>query len=54
MAYTFRGGIHPGTKNDPGFKAATNKKPIEVLKAPDKVILPVSMHIGAPAKPLVK
>ena len=54
MAYTFRGGIHPGTKDDPGFKSATNTKPIEVLKAPDKVILPVSMHIGAPAKPLVK
>lgn len=49
MAYTFRGGIHPN-----GNKSATNKKPIEILKAPEKVILPVSMHIGAPCAPLVK
>lgn len=54
MAYTFRGGIHPGTHDDPGYKAATNKKPIEIMKVPDQIVLPVSMHIGAPAKPLVK
>ena len=54
MVYTFRGGIHPGTHSDPGFKAATNTKPIEALPAPEQVILPVSMHIGAPAKPIVK
>lgn len=48
MAYSFRGGIHPN-----GNKSATNKKPIEVLKAPEKVILPVSMHIGAPCTPIV-
>ena len=54
MAYTFRGGIHPGTHADPGYKSATNTKPIELMKAPEQVILPVSMHIGAPAKPLVK
>ncbi len=54
MAYTFRGGIHPGTHADPGFKAATNTKPIEMMPAPDLVILPVSMHIGAPATPIVK
>ena len=54
MVYTFRGGIHPGTHADPGFKAATNSKPIENMKAPEQVILPVSMHIGAPASPIVK
>ena len=54
MVYTFRGGIHPGTHADPGYKTATNTKPIELLPAPDQVILPVSMHIGAPASPCVK
>lgn len=54
MAYTFRGGIHPGTHADPGYKSATNTKPIELMKAPKQVVLPVSMHIGAPAKPIVK
>ena len=53
MAYSFRGGIHPGTHADPGYKSATNTKPIEKLALPDEVILPVSMHIGAPAKPIV-
>lgn len=50
MAYSFRGGIHPGTHADPGYKSATNTKPIEKLALPDEVILPVSMHIGAPGK----
>ncbi len=54
MVYTFRGGIHPGTHADPGFKSATNTKPIEAMKAPEQVVLPVSMHIGAPASPIVK
>ena len=54
MVYTFRGGIHPGTHADPGYKSATNTKPIEAMKVPEQVILPVSMHIGAPASPIVK
>ena len=49
MAHTFPGGIHPDSR-----KEATSGKPIELLKAPEKVILPVSMHIGAPCTPLVK
>ena len=53
MAYSFRGGIHPGTHADPGYKSATNTKPIEKLALPDEVILPVSMHIGAPASFLI-
>ncbi|MEA5040368.1 MAG: electron transport complex subunit RsxC [Clostridiaceae bacterium] len=49
MAHTFKGGIHPD-----GHKAATSGKAIELLKAPAQVILPVSMHIGAPCQPSVK
>ena len=49
MAQTFKGGIHPN-----GNKEHTKDKPIERLKAPDFVILPVSMHIGAPCEPIVK
>ena len=45
MAYTFRGGIHPDDQ-----KAATNKKAIEPMAPPKQVVLPVSMHIGAPAQ----
>ncbi len=48
MAHTFPGGIHPDA-----HKEATCGKAIELLKAPEKVILPVSMHIGAPCSPLV-
>ncbi len=53
MVYSFHGGIHPGPHSDPGYKAATNTKAIEMMPTPDQVILPVSMHIGAPAKPIV-
>lgn len=49
MAQTFKGGIHPN-----GNKEHTKDKPIERLKAPDFVILPMSMHIGAPCEPIVK
>ena len=49
MARTFKGGIHPN-----GNKEFTKDKAIELLKAPDFVILPMSMHIGAPCEPLVK
>ena len=49
MASTFKGGIHPDT-----HKAETCKKAIELLKAPAQVILPMSMHIGAPCQPTVK
>ena len=48
MAQSFFGGIHPIDK-----KAATNKKPIEKLPPPAHVVLPMSMHIGAPCKPCV-
>ena len=48
MAQAFFGGIHP---ND--HKAATNKKPIEALPPPARVVIPMSLHIGAPCTPCV-
>lgn len=48
MAQAFFGGIHPNDQ-----KAATNKKPIEKLPPPALVVIPMSMHIGAPCKPCV-
>jgi electron transport complex protein RnfC len=46
---SFKGGVHP-----PHSKAATEHKPIEILPPPPKVIIPLSQHIGAPAKLVVK
>ena len=48
MAQAFFGGIHP---ND--HKAATNTKPIEALPPPAHVVIPMSLHIGAPCTPCV-
>ena len=36
------------------MKAATNEKAIEKLPAPAEVVIPMSMHFGAPCTPLVK
>ena len=47
--YTFSGGVHP-----PHNKSRTERLPIEVLPAPKKIVIPLSQHIGAPAKPVVK
>lgn len=49
MPKSFRGGVHP---ND--CKSMTSNKPIEKLPLPQKVIIPVSQHIGAPGIPVVK
>ena len=49
MSYTFKGGTHPH-----GNKEHTADKAIELAKAPAAVILPMSMHIGAPCQPVVK
>ena len=46
---TFRHGIHP-----PEHKELTASRPIERIKFPDQVVLPLSQHIGAPSRPLVK
>jgi len=48
MHKTFSRGVHPGD-----FKELTKDKAIEVLPPPAQAILPVSQHIGAPAKPVV-
>lgn len=47
--FSFKGGIHP-----PHSKKQTEHLSIEQFPAPQKVIIPLSQHIGAPAKPLVK
>ena len=49
MAQAFFGGVHPHD-----MKAATNEKAIEQLAPPAEVVIPMSMHFGAPCTPLVK
>lgn len=44
----FRGGVHP-----PEFKFSAGR-PVEILPPPGELALPLSMHLGAPAKPLVQ
>ena len=46
---TFKGGIHP-----PEFKEFTEHLEIKDMPLPKTVFIPLSQHIGAPAKPLVK
>ena len=48
MAQAFFGGIHPSDQ-----KGATNKKPVETLPPPARVVIPMSLHIGAPCTPCV-
>ncbi len=45
---TFKKGIHP-----PGNKERTASLPIEVLPLPQKVVLPLGQHLGAPSEPVV-
>ncbi len=47
MKLTFRGGIHPP------YNKWTSGEPIKPLGLPDVLIVPLSQHTGAPAKPLV-
>lgn len=46
---SFKGGVHP-----PHNKDRTADLKIEVLPPPERVVIPLSMHIGAPAKVIVK
>ena len=46
---TFPGGVHSDD-----FKRFSKDSPIENFPVPDKVIIPLSQHIGAPAKPIVQ
>ena len=45
---TFHGGVHPSEK-----KELTEELAFEVMPNPKTVILPISQHIGKPAKPVV-
>ena len=49
MAFSFFGGIHP--KENKWYAC---DKEIMIFPAPDTVVIPMSQHIGAPCKPLVK
>ncbi|MCK5406561.1 MAG: hypothetical protein KAJ37_03865, partial [Candidatus Krumholzibacteria bacterium] len=46
---TFRHGVHPEER-----KEMTEGRPIERIPFPDEVVLPLSQHLGAPSKPVVK
>ncbi len=46
---SFKGGVHPSE-----WKELTEKMAFEVMPNPKLVIVPISQHIGKPAKPLVK
>ena len=49
MAFSFFGGIHPKEN-----KHYTEGLRVMTFPAPDVVVIPMSQHIGAPCKPLVK
>ncbi len=49
MAKSFRGGVHPDDR-----KRYTAAKAIETAPVPEKVVIPVRQHIGAPCSPIVK
>jgi electron transport complex protein RnfC len=49
QTFTFPGGLHP-----PQHKYLSNQTKIVVAPLPQRVVLPLAQHIGAPAKPLVK
>lgn len=47
--FTFKGGIHPADGKD-----MSKDKPIREVLPKKELVFPLSMHIGAPAKPVVK
>ena len=49
MAFSFFGGIHPKEN-----KWYAESQPIQVFPEPDILVVPMSQHIGAPCKSLVK
>ncbi len=49
ILYHFPGGIHPNDE-----KGLTAHLPVENAPVPERVFLPLSQHIGAPAEPSVK
>ena len=52
IARTFKGGVHPHEVGN--GKAATCQAPIRDMKAPARVTIPLSQHIGAPCKCIVE
>ena len=49
MRNTFRGGVHPKEK-----KSLSAEQPLRPFDPAGELVFPLSMHIGKPAKPLVK
>ena len=49
MAFSFFGGVHPKEN-----KFYAEEKKVQDFPAPDILVIPMSQHIGAPCKPLVK
>ena len=49
MAFSFFGGIHPKEN-----KHYAEHSPVQNFPEPDILVIPMSQHIGAPCKPLVK
>ena len=49
MAFSFFGGVHPKEN-----KHYAEERSVQTYPAPDVVVIPMSQHIGAPCKPLVK
>ena len=49
MAFSFFGGVHPK-----GNKEYAEHKAVQEFPEPDLIVIPMSQHIGAPCKPLVK
>ena len=49
MAFSFFGGVHPAEN-----KSYARDVAIQEFPEPDILVIPMSQHIGAPCKPLVK
>ena len=49
MAFSFFGGIHPKEN-----KYYAEERSVQTFPEPDILVIPMSQHIGAPCKPLVK
>ena len=49
MAFSFFGGVHPKEN-----KHYAEERSVQTFPAPDLLVIPMSQHIGAPCKPLVK
>ena len=52
--FTFRGGIHPKDRKFKDGKSLTEDKEIQEYVTQGEAVYPLSQHIGAPAKPVVK